>query len=404
MDDKSIAVIIPTYNRASLLGQTINSVLAQTHQNLDVIIVDDGSTDSTSDVVSQFSDERVHYVYQKNQGGSAARNKGRTYTKAPLLMFLDSDDLLFPQALELLKREADLDPGLGLIGGTYRLIDVDGDELPAESFTMNEQRLVHLSDLVLSCPFIPSATLIRGAWFDKAKGFDVSQKTVQDWDMWLRLSMVGCPMKAVPEPICKYRIHSQSLTSSVDRLQWALYMLDKVYTADELMPEVDELWAEAYARVYISAATRFYAKQQYSRAKSALVRAGILMPDWLRSGRILEALLREGQTVVLNLNTSTYVKTVLENLPTGMNSTRVRRQALARLAAAELFDETTEIDRDTTLKLCYRLVANDIRWFANLGVLSRLAEPLLGQRTTNFIRRTLRTIVFGLGQDKLRNS
>ena len=95
-------IIIPTYNRAAFLPNAIESVLAQTYTNWELIVVDDGSTDNTKDVVSQYSDSRIIYIYQQNAERSAARNNGIAHAKGDYVCFLDSDNVMLPNRLQLL--------------------------------------------------------------------------------------------------------------------------------------------------------------------------------------------------------------------------------------------------------------------------------------------------------------
>ena len=95
-----VSVVIPTYNRAHILGRAIDSVLQQTHRDLELIIVDDGSSDGTAALVRGIEDPRVRYVHQQNRGVSAARNRGIAEARAEWLAFLDSDDEWLPQKLE----------------------------------------------------------------------------------------------------------------------------------------------------------------------------------------------------------------------------------------------------------------------------------------------------------------
>lgn len=94
------SIVIPTYNRAAFLSKTIESVLAQTHTDWEMIVVDDGSTDNTKEIVAQYNDERITYIYQKNAERSAARNNGISCAKGDYICFLDSDNLMLPNRLQ----------------------------------------------------------------------------------------------------------------------------------------------------------------------------------------------------------------------------------------------------------------------------------------------------------------
>ena len=96
------SIIIPTYNRASFLLRAIESVLAQTYTDWELIIVDDGSTDNTKDIVSQYNDDRIRYIYQQNAERSAARNNGINHANGDYVCFMDSDNLMLSHRLQLL--------------------------------------------------------------------------------------------------------------------------------------------------------------------------------------------------------------------------------------------------------------------------------------------------------------
>ena len=98
--DILFSIIIPTYNRANLIGKAIDSVLAQTYHNWELIIIDDGSTDNTRDVVRSYNDNRIKYFYQENRGRSAARNYGIDISKGDYISFLDDDDYYLENFLE----------------------------------------------------------------------------------------------------------------------------------------------------------------------------------------------------------------------------------------------------------------------------------------------------------------
>jgi glycosyltransferase involved in cell wall biosynthesis len=112
-----VSVIIPAYNQAPYLSKSIQSVLDQTCQDFEIVVVDDGSTDDTAAVVQSFHDDRIHYIYQENRGLSAARNTGIDNSTAEYITYLDSDDLFLPMKIELLGGVLDQDPDIGFLAG-----------------------------------------------------------------------------------------------------------------------------------------------------------------------------------------------------------------------------------------------------------------------------------------------
>ena len=124
-----VSVVIPTFNRASILGNAIESVLSQTYDSYEIIIVDDGSTDDTSSVVTKFNSSRINYLYQENKGRSSARNKALSLANGEYIAFLDSDDKFYPQKLELQVTLLDSNPAFGMSYTSARVSDEHGKEI-----------------------------------------------------------------------------------------------------------------------------------------------------------------------------------------------------------------------------------------------------------------------------------
>ncbi len=159
------SIIIPTYNRAAFLPKAIESVLSQTFTDWELIIVDDGSTDNTKDVVSQYSDSRITYIYQKNAERSAARNNGITHSVGEYVLFLDSDDYYLSNFLEDLNSEIEKNGNESCLYFHNVLIEHDGkqqpfaDPLPNEeknilNFLFNESRVIGVCQAAIAKCFL----------------------------------------------------------------------------------------------------------------------------------------------------------------------------------------------------------------------------------------------------------
>ncbi len=211
-----VSVITPTYNRAGLVKQAIRSVLAQTYPHLEMLIVDDGSTDDTKAVVQSFSDSRLKYIWQPNQQRCVARNNGIANASGELIALLDSDDLWFPDKLQAqvdaLNRHPEADVvfcGCARFNDRlefpypYELVDRDHDE----SVLDLRERL-----LVENQMASPSVVVGRTALLDAGE-FDASLKHGEDWDMWIRLSAKSrfCRMS---RPLAAYRVHCGNRTAN----------------------------------------------------------------------------------------------------------------------------------------------------------------------------------------------
>lgn len=221
-----ISVIIPTYNRAQLLLKTLDSVFAQTKPAHEVIVVDDGSTDHTRQAVAQFP-HPVIYQYQENAHLGAARNTGQRLATGEALLFLDSDDLLAPLALERMAQALDARPEAALVYCASQFIDADGN-LSAAPFG-HPFLEGDVWEQLIAGNFIRSAgsVLIRRSALEKVGPWVTREllRSNEDWEMWLRLSEVG-PLVHVPEPLFLYRLHTSMSSDETAMYHWALAVLE----------------------------------------------------------------------------------------------------------------------------------------------------------------------------------
>lgn len=207
-----VSVIIPTYNRATLLARAIRSVLNQTFKNFELIIVDDGSTDNTKSAVKDFQkvDARVKYVWQKNSGTpAAALNTGIKYAKGKYVASLDDDDEWLPQKLEkqIMIFKNSNKPNLGIVGCGAFIIRNNQTKL--YKFPKTENILKSLLDrsVFLSC----SSVVIKNDVFAKVGPFDENLKLFFARDMWLKICR-EYDFDFVDEPLYKYYIHGGNLS------------------------------------------------------------------------------------------------------------------------------------------------------------------------------------------------
>ena len=209
----TVSVVIPTYNRASLVRETIQSVLAGSYDDFEVVVVDDGSEDETKNVVSGL-DGPIVYTYQDNQGRSAARNKGIRKALGRYLLFLDSDDLLFPDALESLVSHLDTNPEVGLVYGDGMYCDVELRDLMRLSRRRPRVVLARVLETLVLDGLLgtPSCAMMRRCWLDKVGDpyFDEELMASEDTDLLVRMAAAGCRFESIDAMICKYRIHASS--------------------------------------------------------------------------------------------------------------------------------------------------------------------------------------------------
>jgi glycosyltransferase involved in cell wall biosynthesis len=214
-----ISVIIPTFNRASLIRDALFSVYQQSHRPIELIVVDDGSTDNTEEIVTDFSNEHVSsnfrliYEYQTNAGGNVARNKGIGLATAEYVAFLDSDDLWMPMKLE---KQLTQIKGFDNIGAVYcGLVEIGMDFNGAIDSVIRvfPQGNIHNQLLVKDVTAPTSTYLIRKTAFEKVGFFNEILQARQDWEMWIRISN-NFLILAVPENLVFYRKHDGERTIS----------------------------------------------------------------------------------------------------------------------------------------------------------------------------------------------
>ncbi len=205
-----VSVIIPTYNNAQYLPEAIESVLNQTYTNYEIIIINDGSTDNTITILEKYQD-KITYIYQENQGVSAARNQGISLAKGELIAFLDADDIFMAHKLEKQVEVFERQPDLGIVNSGFRLIRENGE------FIADIKRWETIPELtietwILHQPVLPSAMMFSKQWLEKVGGFDTRWFSSEDVDLVFRLIAQGCRGVWLPQVTIYYRRHDRSAT------------------------------------------------------------------------------------------------------------------------------------------------------------------------------------------------
>ncbi len=283
----SVSIVVPAYNHAGFLEQALESVLAQTHSAVELIVLDDGSTDTTREILERYGD-RFHWETQANIGQAATLNKGWSMASGDLLGYLSADDYLHPDAArnaaQCLQRHADA-----------VLAYPDFAQVDDKSRTLRTVRAPEFSyeDMVLKgvCPPGPGAFFRRSA-FEKAGGWNAALRRIPDFEYWLRLGLAG-RFQRIPQVLAYYRVHAGAQSFSVvdeARAEEVVAAIDALLDHPSLPAPLRAKGPEARANALLLAARLHLLSGRFAsgcaRAASAMrAYPGALL--WPRSYRLI---------------------------------------------------------------------------------------------------------------------
>lgn len=258
-----VSVIIPAYNGDRYLAEAIDSVLQQTYQDYEIIVVDDGSTDNTAQVVRQYG-KVVRYLSQTNQGVAASRNLGLAAALGNYIAFLDQDDIFLPDKLSsqvaLLEQDADL----GMVNSgwqIYRENQLGDRQGEVEAAVQPWQQIPQLTatNLIIWKPVFLGAILFRRNWLERAGGFNTTLEQTPDVDLVMRLAKIGCPAAWVEKVTVRYRQHETNASkNALLQAQELNQITANFFTQSTLTPELKTVEAQSRYQSLIWSAWRLH--------------------------------------------------------------------------------------------------------------------------------------------------
>ena len=206
-----IAIVLPVHNGASTLSMSIESILLQTYKNFELIIIDDGSTDNSRDIIQNFNDERIRLFHQSNMGLARTLNKGIAMTTAELIARQDQDDISLPTRLEKQIMKFAMNPNLVLLGTNGIFIDGSGANRGKTRFPTKNRDLQPLTNFYN--PFIHSSVMIRSVALKQIEGYSThpQRQPPEDFELWNRLKCLG-EIENLSEKLVKYRLSNQNMS------------------------------------------------------------------------------------------------------------------------------------------------------------------------------------------------
>lgn len=285
-----VGIVIPAFNVESFVADSLDSLIAQDFVDWECVVVDDGSTDATAQVVARYTEPRIRLVRQENAGVSAARNRGLAESAAPAVLFLDGDDLLHPSALRRLEESLRANPDAVLVFGTTMRVTPSGHVEPGQkdprrhSFVTGD---VLASMLTHDRVFWNGGQLLaRTSALRRAGGYRSGLRLSEDWEFFTRLSALGpCVFIGPQEEILRHRVHpgSAAPTLSLD-LSNHLPAIDAVFANAELRGRFSEREWRAMRRQVVAdhefeTGRQNFAQRRFGPARRMMLKGTLRSPS-----------------------------------------------------------------------------------------------------------------------------
>lgn len=311
-----VSIITPAYNAGRFLPETIESVLAQPFSDWEMVIVDDGSIDETAPLVQRYAegDPRIRPIRQRNSGASRARNRALSESNPAheYVVFLDSDDLWEPNALEALHQAIEENPqavgahGIGSyideFGDPIRQGDLEAQQRARRGVIFDQEGKGKVVDWPLDSPTTfavlafqsnivpPGLAIWRKSAVELAGGFDPSLTYCEDWDLWLRISLLG-DLEFVDKPLVRYRLHASSLTHDqlfmrhqIERMRQRTIRMKGLNTDQRLLAVLSHCyWQQDHCRIRLRWAKDCFQRGDFIEATKQIrhaARSGASYTRW----------------------------------------------------------------------------------------------------------------------------
>lgn len=332
-----VSIIIPTFNHARFITQAVESALAQSYPRTEVIVVDDGSTDQTRRMLSRYG-RSITYLYQENKGPSAARNTGILAAQGDYLLFVDADDLIPPEKIDVQLSHFANRTDTGIVYSAWQYVDEQTLQVVGEMHPAKRGNL--LKDLLRRAVFFPpGAAIIRRQCLEQAGPFDEELMAGEDTDMWIRIAQAGYTFDYVDRPLFQYRMVKGSLSrhhAQQERNEFA--RLDKFFANPALPAEIKALRAETYSILHYEFAAKYLHHGPIELGQDHLRQAITMEPalaenqDWLLNwlaGYVLDQYLENPRCLMAQL---------FDHLPPEAQTLQsLRRRAYGRYHVAAVF-------------------------------------------------------------------
>lgn len=384
-----VSAIIPTYNRAAYLVQAVESALAQSYPALEIVVVDDGSTDGTREALTPYL-HRIRYIYQDNQGEAVARNTALAASKGELIAFLDSDDIWLPGRLETQVELLHSRPDVGMVAA--HATQIDGNGKPVSNvplYPYQSEGSVLLETLLLRSPLPVDVLLVWRECLPSPLPFTPGVRFGSDWEMCLRVAAKH-PVWFLDKPLAGVRVHDDKVTNPLaDQAQVDLKLRDRLGVLERVTPllsargHIDErLCARTEAVEYVYAAIGSYANAAFESAASRLAAAIRLDPAVWQGGEELVGLICHYAILLARkrgvADALRFLHDLFAHLPRALKDTpSLRREVYGRVHIGLAFEYHRRRESREVRRHVLQGVINHPAQARNLGVVSMLGRSLV---------------------------
>jgi glycosyltransferase involved in cell wall biosynthesis len=207
---QKVSVILPVYNGARYIAESVTSVLNQTFTDFELIIINDGSSDNTSEILKTFTDSRIVLIQRENRGLIDTLNEGLAFAHGEYVARMDADDVMLPERLAKQVAYLDDHPRVAVLGGWAEVINESGEKIGFYDYPPTDYHKLR-TYILKSNPFIHSTVMFRREVILRAGGYR-QYRHIEDYELWTRV-VFKYQGTNLPEPLIKYRVHLESITS-----------------------------------------------------------------------------------------------------------------------------------------------------------------------------------------------
>lgn len=393
--DPLVSIIIPNYNHAQYVGDAIWSVLTQEYRNFEIIVVDDGSTDNSREVIAQFGD-KVRYIHQKNAGLSAARNTGIKASKGTLIGVLDADDMYESIFLSTLVAALQKNPDADGVYCGYQFVDHKNNLLPQiEARPVDHDKLY---DALLDGNFfVPESIFLRRYVYDHVGLFDETLRACEDWDVWLRVTKKYKILHS-NHILTRHRVLPGSMSTDPLRMLTARLTVLKKHVGDEPVEGGVSIVHRAYGRAYLGSCIEYLQYGSKDRAYECFQKLANVSPSLLTE---LDTFYQlgcgdqpkgsMGDLASLNVKRNSIplllmMNSLFSDAETGKSVKQLERVASARayFALGMLAYGTREFRESRWFFM--RAVISDLKYLFDRELTSRWLKSLMSPRVVDFLK------------------